>query len=93
MYEWIFLADYNFFMKFAPTKNIRDGFGRLLSIVIKLRQSGKCPWRAPTKQSREEVMMWQLKLPRADVATSRGIMKAAAPIILSAYVWKLKKDI
>ena len=64
-----------------------------MSIVTSDKQSGKCPWRAPTKHSRLEVIMCALKLPKAEVATSNGIMKAAPFIILSAKVWKEEKYI
>ena len=84
--DFIISFKYIYYWQYELTKNINEGLGRFFSIVIRDKKSGKWPWRAPTKQRRLDVIIWQLKLPRADVATNNGIINAAAPIILSANV-------
>ena len=58
------------------TKKMSAGFGVYESTVIKDRASGKCPCLAPTKHSRLDVMMWQLRPPKAAMATSIGMAMA-----------------
>ena len=48
---------------------MRAGFGVYVSTVTKDRQLGICPCLAPTKHKRLEVIIWQLRLPAADIPT------------------------
>jgi len=54
------------------------------------RIAGMCPLRAPTKQMREEVMMWTERPPKADMATMRGMISENTPRILSPKVCEEK---
>ena len=58
-----------FTQKSELTRNMRAGLGVYVSTVTKDRQLGICPCLAPTKHKRLEVIIWQLRLPAADIPT------------------------
>lgn len=73
--------------------NINDGIGVKQLIFIKEMAAGKCPFRAPTKNKRDDAKIAPFKEPKVEHATNNGIINANDPNILFAnvtYKWKNK---
>lgn len=56
------------------TKNTNDGVGVKRLTFICDNIAGICPFRAPTKHIRDDVIMCTLKPPNAEIATITGII-------------------
>lgn len=68
------------------TKNIKEGKGVNVFTLIWAKNSGKWPLRAPTNSILEEAITCTLKPPKADTATSNGMIQANFPKTLSPNV-------
>lgn len=62
------------------TKNIREGKGVYVLMLMWANIVGKWPFLAPTNNMRDEVIMWTLRPPNAETATNTGIIHANFPI-------------
>jgi len=69
------------------TRKINDGTGVNLSMLMSAIAFGKCPWRAPTKNSRDDANMAPFRAPNVEQATKNGIIQDITPSNLSPNVW------
>lgn len=63
-----------------------DGIGVKHLTLINAMAAGKCPFRAPTKKSRELAKIAPFNDPKVEHATNNGISHANIPSILSPNV-------
>lgn len=61
------------------TRKIRAGIGVKFLILISAIAFGKCPFRAPTKNSLDEANIAPFRAPNVEHATKNGIIHAIGP--------------
>lgn len=66
--------------------NINDGIGVKQLTLIKEMAAGKWPFRAPTKNKRDDAKIAPFNEPNVEQATNSGIINANCPNILFANV-------
>lgn len=59
--------------------NIKDGIGVKQLTLINDIAAGKCPFRAPTKNKRDDAKIAPFKEPNVEQATNNGITQANMP--------------
>lgn len=74
------------------TIKIIEGIGVKHFILISEMAAGRCPFLAPTKNSRELAKIAPLSDPKVEKATNSGINQANMPSILSPNVTATAKD-
>lgn len=71
---------------------INDGIGVKQLILTREMAAGKCPFRAPTKNNRDEAKIAPFSDPNVEQATKSGIIQANQPSVLLANVTATASD-
>lgn len=75
------------------TRKMSEGIGVKFRTLMRAMAAGKCPFRAPTKNSRDDAKIAPFNAPKVEQATNNGMIQDITPSSLSLKVCKKLQDL